>query len=73
MTDEHPHANLGYRVLTEDEQAAVAKIRVIGATLEALVAELKRDGDLRWVAIATTHFQEGLMASVRSVTKPDFF
>ena len=29
--------------------------------------------DGRWVAIARTHFQEGLMALVRSVAKPESF
>ena len=27
----------------------------------------------RWRAVAKTHFQQGLMALVRSVAKPDFF
>lgn len=28
---------------------------------------------LRWVAIAKTHWQQGLMALTRAVAKPDFF
>lgn len=29
--------------------------------------------DLRWLAIATTHFQEGFMALRRAVEQPDYF
>lgn len=29
--------------------------------------------DRRWVSIAATHFQEGLMAATRSVARPTFF
>ncbi len=39
-------------------------------------AELKRIDDAqpeRWVAIANTHFQEGLMALVRAVAQPSGF
>ena len=40
------------------------------------VAELQRIMDAepqRWLAIARTHFQEGLMALTRSVAQPGFF
>jgi len=29
--------------------------------------------DKRWVALGTTHLQEGLMALTRSVARPTFF
>jgi hypothetical protein len=76
IEQEHPHANLGYRVLTDQEQQAVAALRRAGEELQALIEQLRSsamDADPRWVSIGQTHFQEGLMALVRSVTKPDFF
>jgi hypothetical protein len=44
--------------------------------MEIEVGNLWRDvtvGDIdkRWAAVAKTHFQEGFMALVRSVTKPE--
>jgi hypothetical protein len=65
---------LGYRVLSDDEQEKVRKIRMVGAAMQALLDDIDGDGmDKRWLAIARTHFQEGLMAAVRSVAKPEFF
>ena len=65
----------GYRKLTEQEVGLVNKIKAKTEELGVLIAELKSDPDLdhRWVSIAQTHFQEGSMAAVRSVTKPTTF
>jgi ribonucleotide reductase beta subunit family protein with ferritin-like domain len=76
MAEQHPHEDLGYRVLSESEQEAVRKIRTVSVALDALVGEIADSAlaaDPRWLAIAKTHFQEGLMAATRSVTKPTFF
>jgi len=67
-------AKVGFRELTPQESSVVRECRLKGADLEKLLAEAKSMGaDPRWTAIATTHFQEGLMALVRAVTRPAFF
>lgn len=63
----------GYRDLTEQDVAAVNIVK----TAEVSVGQVWRgvssiDGvDKRWLAVAKTHFQEGFMALVRSITQPD--
>lgn len=71
---------MGFRQLSEGETKMIERIREKGRELEQLVAavgnqapELVWHGDPRWTAIGKTHLQEGLMALVRAVTKPDFF
>lgn len=69
-------AKVGFRELTEAESDLVRACRDAGKTLEDLLKrfdESKVDIDKRWQSIARTHFQEGLMAAVRSVTRPAFF
>lgn len=68
----------GYRELTADELAAVNHLKTIeedlGQTFRTLIDVHPRLGgelDPRWLAIAKTHFQEGFMALVRSVTRPE--
>lgn len=64
----------GYRELNEEEIKQMNQIKAFGPQLEAGIAAcLAAGADPRWVAIAKTHFQEGLMALTRSVAKPDFF
>lgn len=68
------HLTPGHRQLTKLETLSVQLCRDQGVRLEELLCELQDRGAVpRWVAIARTHFQEGLMAAVRSITKPDFF
>jgi hypothetical protein len=65
----------GYRDLTADE------IKLINVTKEnaALVGELcdgitaMPDTDKRWTAIAKTQLQQGFMALVRAIAKPEGF
>lgn len=65
----------GYRELTKDELALINRIKEQGACLETMINELfaNPETDVRWVAIAQTHLQQGLMAAIRSVAKPDSF
>lgn len=63
------------RELTPDEVRAfeqVEKFRELTKTFFGNVVELS-SADPRWAAIAKTHFQEGLMALTRAITKPDTF
>jgi len=50
-------------------------IKAMGEQLGNAVKAMEEDSniDQRWVAIAKTHFQQGLMALTRSVAKPTFF
>ena len=71
-------APAGYRQLTTDELAAMEYKQEIGKYLETALANLSNPQygaalDPRWTAIARTHFQEGLMALGRAITKPEFF
>lgn len=65
----------GYRELTEEEVKLVNYVKGQGDAMGALIQTLRDnpDCDQRWVSIAQTHFQEGCMAAVRSVTKPTGF
>ncbi len=68
----------GYRKLNDDELAAMDYKQEIGKHLEEALNNLSdpefgANLDPRWAAIARTHFQEGLMALGRAITKPDFF
>lgn len=67
-------AKLGYRQLSDAETACVLNAREIGQEIKKLLDDPRmKDADPRWKAIATTHFQEALMALVRSITRPTFF
>lgn len=65
----------GYRELTAADIEKMNVVKNAGAGLGELIDVCRKDGELdqRWVSIAATHFQEGLMALTRSVAKPDFF
>jgi hypothetical protein len=67
----------GYRELSATEIARMNEIKALGAKLGELVEALEVEGsasaDPRWVAIAKTQLQQGLMALTRAVAKPEFF
>lgn len=69
-------AKVGFRELTPTESDLVKECRDVGARIERLLKDITSspsNTDGRWSSIARTHFQEGLMAAVRSITKPAFF
>ena len=71
-------APAGYRQLTDAELIAMEYKQELGKSIQLAIEHLSSPEagaalDLRWVAIARTHFQEGLMALARAITKPDFF
>jgi len=79
MDNQHKHIK-GYRDLSQDEIDLMNEIKVKAEECGELCARLKEmtrpnptplDG--RWVAIGTTHLQEGFMALVRSVAQPTTF
>ena len=64
----------GYRELTDEEIALVNRAKEVGESVGAFLNKLQeRDLDPRWLSIAKTHMQQGFMALVRSITKPETF
>ena len=65
----------GYRDLSQAEIDLMNKIKAHGVQFGFLIDELNamESTDKRWIAIARTDFQTGLMAAVRSVAKPESF
>ena len=65
----------GYRDLSQGEINAMNNIKAYGEELRSLIIELRgiTDIDQRWVSISETHLQQGIMAAVRSVAKPESF
>lgn len=74
MENQHQHIK-GYRDLTESEIAQMNAIKGEGERLGAMIASLKSSPgyDQRWVSIAQTHLQQGIMAAVRAVAQPTTF
>jgi hypothetical protein len=76
----------GYRELSQAEIDLINEIKTSGRSLEELVKHVDTylfslgvdsgvpDGEARrWLSIARTHFQEGLMALTRAVARPTYF
>lgn len=76
----------GYRELSQDEIDLMNEIKAEGERLKGLIDKVASkqaaitqeygtpDAEAyRWVAIAKTDFQRGLMALTRAVAKPEFF
>ena len=74
MKDQHTKIT-GYRDLSQGEIDAMNAVKAEGARLEQLVEELRVNSsiDQRWVGIAETHLQQGVMAAVRSIARPNSF
>lgn len=64
----------GYRQLSPAEVALVNEIKAKERETLALAKSLTsggNEGDARWAAIAKTHLEQGFMALVRAITKPE--
>lgn len=74
MDNQHQHIK-GYRDLSQQEIDEMNTIKQHAEMIRVLVEGVGAfDGaDQRWVSIAKTHLQQGFMALVRSVAKPDSF
>lgn len=73
---ENQHRKIkGYRELNEEEIYAINRIKEIGNELGEYICQLEclENVDNRWVSIGRTHLQQGMMALVRSVAKPESF
>lgn len=65
----------GYRTLTPAEVALANQVKSVGEMLGHVVEKLRShpDIDQRWVSIGATDLQTGIMALVRSITRPTTF
>lgn len=74
MENQH-RAIKGYRELSEQEIALMNEVKETGEELGNLIATLKQmpEIDQRWVSIAQTDLQKGIMALVRSIAQPTSF
>lgn len=86
---ENQHRKItGYRELSQDEIDLMNEVKAKGLELDELLKKiadtnqaLHESGEpgpftseaFRWVSIAKTHLQQGLMAATRAVAKPEFF
>ena len=61
----------GYRQLTEYEISRINGIKDLGFCIELL--EKDPEIDKRWLAIAKTDLQKGIMFLVRSIARPTTF
>lgn len=65
----------GYRDLSKSERSAIEDFRESERVLLKMVDELYTSTDPicdgRWLSIATTHFEQGFMAIVRAIAKPE--
>lgn len=73
---ENQHQKIkGYRDLTQEEIDLMNEVKEKGAELGVLIEKL--DGiaeiDKNWLVVGKLGVQQGLMAIVRAITKPDFF
>lgn len=73
MVDNQHQKIDGYRDLTQAEIALMNRIKAAETELGTLWTDVSRHGglDMRWFDIARTHFEEGFMAMVRAVARPE--
>ena len=75
MMDNQHKLIKGYRDLSQAEIDAMNAVKKEGERLGLLIEELRdnKDLDQRWISIAETHLQQGIMAAVRSIAQPTSF
>ncbi len=63
----------GYRELSDFDLSDINAVKDLEREVGLLWRSISRrdDIDRRWLALAKTHLQEGFMAFVRSVAKPE--
>ena len=74
MENQHQHIK-GYRDLTAEEIAAMNDVKAIGEQLGTMIETLQATPglDQRWVALAKTHLQMGIIFAVRGIAQPTTF
>lgn len=63
----------GYRELSDEELADINMLKKIEKDVLAEIADLQSTNKYtqRWLAIATTHIQQGFMAANRAIARPN--
>lgn len=66
---------MGYKTLSEVEINRINVLKDLGNQIGNRIKELENHPttDKRWVAIAKTDLQRGIMAAVRAIAQPDSF
>ncbi|WP_261496731.1 DUF7681 family protein [Burkholderia multivorans] len=74
MDNQHKQIK-GYRDLTAGDIARMNNVKQHGEKLHELIVSLRMSPDIdhRWVAIAETQLQLGLMALTRAIAQPTSF
>jgi hypothetical protein len=73
---ENQHRKItGYRELDQQEIDLMNEIKLKGSELDVLINKMTMDAssDVRWISIAKTNLQQGIMALIRAVAKPESF
>jgi len=75
MVDNQHQKIKGYGDLSQSEIDMMNRWKELGETISnhIRVTGEHPDIDKRWVAIATTHLQQGIMAAIRSIARPTTF
>ena len=65
----------GYRDLTESEIKAMNEVKDLGSKLENMINKMETNEELdqRWIEAGKMQLQQGIMALVRSIAKPQSF
>src|SRR5688572_27833226 len=77
-TDGSYPAPIGYRALSAADLELINEIKQHGSELDGLISRVEKHNNAgsdakRWASIGRTHLQQGYMALVRSVTRPNTF
>jgi len=76
VENQHKHIT-GYRDLSQEEIDAMNEVKQLGEKCGALIEKLQASKDAgydqRWVSIAKTDLQTGIMAAVRAIARPTSF
>ena len=65
----------GYRDLSQQEINDMNDVKAEGERLKNVIELMRtrKEIDQRWVSIAETHLQQGIMAAVRAIAQPESF
>lgn len=75
MKDQHTKIK-GYRDLSQEEIDLMNDGKALAEKCGEFVEKLRSQGtqiDQRWLSIGETHLQQGFMAAIRSIAKPETF
>lgn len=82
-TEAHGDKIKGYRKLSDDEIELINRCKAMGQSIDSLIDDVRAMGaesddradgcDQRWLAMAKTDLQVGIMKLVRSIAKPQGF